>query len=144
MSFCRSLSPKKENTPGKTATAHVDQHLCPVIENFTQNISTLNAAIVAVHSTRIRLSRSLAYIHFIRTPIQYTTLHRGESCIAQVFILHAPRRSLKSLETVAAQLWSVIEMVLKSPLLHTSNNQRLRSARYNYRRSKRFCSYAVL
>ena len=145
MSFCRSLSPKKENTPGKTATARVDQHPCPVIENVTQNIRQRSTPrslrfILLEYDYRDREG----YIHFIRTPIQYATHHRGESCIAQVFILRATRRSLKALETVAAQLCSVIAMALKSPFLHTSNNQRLRSARYNDRRSKRFCSNAVL
>ena len=115
MSFCRSLSPKKENTPGKTATARDVW-----ISIFVQLLKT---------SHRISQRRD-------RCGSFHSNTISGESCIAQVFTLHAPRRSLKALETVAVQLCSVIEMAPKSPLLHTSNNQRLRSARYNDRKFK--------
>ena len=63
MFICRSVSPKKENTPGKTATVRVGQHLCLVTENFTQNISCRHEKLSGI----------------VRTPIQYATLHAGQS-----------------------------------------------------------------
>ena len=92
-------------------------------------------------NTIIEISKAIFTLY---EHLSNTSLTTVELCIAQVFILRATRRSLKELETVAAQLCSVTAMALKSPFLHISNNQRLRSARYNDRKSKSFCSNAVL
>ena len=66
MLIWRSLSPKKENARGKTATGLVGQHLCIVTEYFTKNVSCRHKKLSGI----------------VPTPIQYATLHGGKSRIA--------------------------------------------------------------